>query len=126
MLPAQRLDRLQDYVEQLGQRLIGLEEAFQERLRSSAGYSALAEEASLVAVRSPSSERRRNLAALLHNGLGVTEAELTTQMMLLRVLENLNDAEIVILAYYGRVARLATDQALKSCKDDRPFAEPCR
>lgn len=117
LLPAQRLDRLHDYVEQLGQRLIGLEEAFQERLKSSAGYSALAEEASLVAVRSPSSERRRDLGALLHNGLGVAEAELDTQMMLLRVLENLNDAEIVILTYYGRVARLATDQALKSFRE---------
>jgi hypothetical protein len=68
IVPKQRLDRLQDFIEQLNQRLSGMEALFRERISLSAPYASLAEEASLAAVRTASCDRRRDLAALLRTG----------------------------------------------------------
>src|SRR5687768_4970744 len=64
-IPRQRLDRLQEYVELLEARLGGLQEAFQARLHESAAYAALTEQTTLAAVRTASSQRRRDFAELL-------------------------------------------------------------
>jgi len=46
LVPRQHLDRLQNFSEQLNERLAGLEDEFRERLSSSAAFATLTEEAS--------------------------------------------------------------------------------
>lgn len=105
-IPNQRLDRLQDFTEQLANRLTGLESAFQERIRESAAYASLVEEASLAAVRTPSRERRYDLAAFLRTGLSQTDADLLGHEALLGVLDGLNEVQILILISYAFRATL--------------------
>jgi len=100
-IPAQRVSRLVEFAEKLYERLAGLEEEFREYVKSSPGFAVLTEEAILAAVRTGSSERRRDLAELLKSGLKRPDAELLEHEKLLRLLEQLNDAQVLILMYYG-------------------------
>jgi hypothetical protein len=100
-VPNQHADRLQDFVEQIHERMQGLEEAFAARLKESAAYAALAERASLAAVQTASAERRRDLATLLKTGLSKSETELIEHEALLRLREQINDAQVIILTMQG-------------------------
>ncbi len=100
-VPDQRLDRLQEFTEILGERLSGVEKQFESRLDLSAGYAALAEETFVAAVRSPHQQRRRDLAHVLRHGLTRSDADLIEEQTLLQVLDYLNEAQIVILMAYG-------------------------
>lgn len=101
-VPRQRMDRLHDFVEKLDERLRAVEEeaeTFKARLQTPA-YAALAETTMVAAVQTPSDERRRDFAALLKNGLTRPEAEIEEQHVLLRLLQQLSDPEVLVLAYY--------------------------
>jgi hypothetical protein len=111
-VPAQRIDRLRDFVEKLEERLTGLEEKFKERLSVSPGYAALAEEVSLAAVRTASGEKRQDLAAILQHGLSRDEGELLEEAALLSLRERLNDAQVLILMSYGNFKRTLGDKEL--------------
>jgi hypothetical protein len=100
-VPRQRADRLHDYIEQLADRFRDLEEQLRERLETSAAFSSLAEQAALAAARSASSERRRELADLLRTGFSRPDAELIEQEALLHLLEELNEAQVLILMNWG-------------------------
>jgi hypothetical protein len=100
-VPNQRLDRLSDFTEQLAERLTGLETAFQARIGESAAYASLVEQATLAAVRAADRNRRRDLADLLRTGLSRAEAELLGHEALLRLLERLNEVQIIILIGYA-------------------------
>lgn len=115
-IPRQRIDRLQEFVEELNERMAGYEEQFRERLAGSVPFAALAEEATLAAVRSPEQARRRDLAALLRNGLGRSDALLADDLSLLRLLGDLNESEILILMSYGNFRRTLGDQELHEFK----------
>ena len=119
-VPAQRADRLQDFVEKLADRLSGLEEQFNERLSTTAGYAALAEEASLAAVRTPSAEERSDLAAILLHGLSRDDAEMLEEAALLSLREQLNDAQVVILMSYGNFLRTMGDDELDAFRKAHP------
>lgn len=121
LVPHQRLDRLHEFVEQLHERLEGLEERFRERLITSPGFAALSEQASLAAVRSPSSQRRRDLAELLRMGLSKEDAELIEYQALLRLLEQLNDAEVLILMRYGSFQQTQDNSALQAFITEHAF-----
>jgi len=70
-------------------------------IRGSAAYASLAEEVHIAAVRTPSTDRRRDLAALLRDGLSKPDVELLEERALLRLLEQLNDAQVLILMQHG-------------------------
>jgi hypothetical protein len=113
-VPGQRLDRLQEFVEQLDERLKGLEEQFKTRAYSSSAFSALVEEASLAAVRTPSIERRRDLAELLRTGMAQSDAELLHHHAMLNLLERINDAQVLILMRYGTFKSTFDDPELEA------------
>jgi hypothetical protein len=109
-VPRQRLDRLSDFLEKLVERVSDLE-AFKSRLQESAAFSAVVEQAFIVAVRTPSTERRRDLASLLRNGLSRPDAEMIEQQTFVRMLDELNDPEVLILMNYGSFSVLINDPA---------------
>jgi hypothetical protein len=100
-VPRQRLDRLQDFVERLHERLSSLEDQFSARLQSSPAYSSLAEEVLLQAVRTPSDTRRLELVEFLRDGISLSDTELVDQQALLKILEALNDVQVLILIRHG-------------------------
>lgn len=100
-VPQQRLDRLHDFVEKLGARLVGLEEQFKTRLASDAGFAALTEQATLSAVRAASGQHRSDLAELLKQGLSHSEAEMLEEQALLSLRDRINDAQVLLLMSHG-------------------------
>jgi hypothetical protein len=100
-VPRQRADRLHEFVEFLNERHAESEGAFEERLKSSPAFAALTEEVSVAAVRTPSSERRRDLAELLRTGLTKSDVQLLDHLPLLKLLDDLNEPQIFILMAHG-------------------------
>lgn len=119
-VPAQRLDRLRDFVERLHERLDGLEDQFKERLVSTPAFAALTEEASVAAVSTPSDDHRQDLAALLHHGLSRDAAELLEEHALLSLRNRITDAQVIILMSYGNFRRTMGDTELKQFWDAHP------
>ncbi len=119
-VPTQRIDRLQDFVEKLGERLAGVEDQFKERLVTSPGFAALTEQASLSAVRTASAEHRWDLASLLKHGLNRPEADMLEEQTLLSLRDRLNDAQILILMSYGNFKRTLNDHELESFMSSHP------
>lgn len=99
-VPNQRLDRLTDYVEILGDRLDDLQ-AFQTRIESSAAFAAVVEEATVAAVQSPESQRRRDLAEFVKSGLQIEDHDLVAHRALMTLLEQINEPQLVILTAYA-------------------------
>lgn len=110
-VPDQRLQRLQDFAERLGERITGMEKTLTARLKDSAAYAGLAEDVSVAAVRSISPERRTDLAELLCRGLSRSDAELTEHQALLHLLQHVNDAQVVILMEKGSFSDRMHDPA---------------
>jgi hypothetical protein len=86
--------------------------SFQQRVETSAPYAALLEESTLAAVRTPSFERRRDIVEILRTGLMKSDAELVGHHALLRLLEGLNEADIIILMSLGSFRQTFGDQEL--------------
>jgi hypothetical protein len=109
-----------DFVEQLNSRLTGLEGEFRDRVKSSVAFAALTEEATLAAVRTPSDQRRRDLAAVLRNGFTHSDAEVEEDLSLLHLLDGLNEPQILILMSYGNFQRTMNDPALRAFQAQHP------
>jgi hypothetical protein len=101
LVPGQRVDRLHDYVDHLEDRLTGLEAEFQKHIHESAGYVAFVERATLVAAQPGSTRKRRDIAGLVKTGLTRTEVELEAHDAFLRMLERINDSQVLLLMYYN-------------------------
>ena len=110
-VPNQRLDRLQDFVEKMHERLSSFEAPFSSRVASSEAYASLVEEVTVQAVRTPSDDRRLALVELLRTGLSRSDAELIDHQALLRILENINDPQILILMKHGSFSQAMHDTA---------------
>lgn len=119
-VPAQRIDRLQHFVECLHERLDDLEVRFKERLAASPSFAALAEEACVSAVRTASDHHRRDLAALLRHGLSRDDAEMLEEQALLRLRTRVSDAQVVLLMSYGNFRRTMGNAELKQFWDQHP------
>jgi hypothetical protein len=118
-VPAQRLDRLQE-LEQVAARVSGVEEQLNERVSSSPGYAALLEQASVAAVRTPSSEERKDLAAILQHGLSRSDAEMVEEAALLSLRQRLNEVQVLILMGYGNFRRTQRDEELAAFQAMHP------
>jgi hypothetical protein len=119
-VPAQRLDRLQQFVESLHERLSGLEEQFKERLNSDPAFASLVEEASIAAVSTASDSHRDDLTRLLKHGLSRDQADLIEEQALMRLRNRLNDAQVILLMSYGNFKRTMGDAELKEFWDQHP------
>jgi len=100
-IPQQRIDRLTDFVEKLAEVLKESDEQFKERLSSSNGFAALAEQVAVSAVRTASTDHRADLAELLKHGLSSSEAEMLEEQALLSLRDRINDAQVLLLMNYS-------------------------
>jgi hypothetical protein len=100
VVPGQRHDRIGDWVHHLAQRLASVEEAtLRERIREPENV-ALFEEGVYQAARAFSAERRRQIAELVAGGIADDRRDYIESHRVLRLLGELDDAEIIILAGY--------------------------
>lgn len=113
LVPQQRVDRLEHFVEQLNQKFLGFHDEFRERVQSSAPFAVLTEEATLAAVRTASDERRSDLASLLRGGFDHDDARVEEDLALARLLERLNEPQVLLLMSYGNFKRTMDDTELR-------------
>lgn len=100
-IPNQRTDRLVRYVRILAKRLDNFEKSFLDEQAKRSDFCELLEESFHQAARSTTEERRKYIANLIANGLSEDQEDYLQSRFLLRILGQLNDAEILILYYYG-------------------------
>lgn len=97
VIPNQRLDRIAEFVEDLGEKFKGLSEE-QLRLRMLQEESIdLLEESIFQAARALSPERRTQIAALFKNSLTRTDLDHWHRKRLLALLGEVNDVELIML-----------------------------
>ena len=99
-VPGQRLERAEDWLRHLTERLAGVEEAvLRARLRKPENV-ALFEEGMYQAARAFSEERRRQIAELVAGGIADDRRDQLESQRILRLLGELDDAEVIVLASY--------------------------
>jgi hypothetical protein len=100
VIPNQRIDRIVKYAEALETRLSKVEREFiQEQLKDET-FTDLMEEGLRQAARSLTDERRQYISSLISNSLSSDEIEYHESKHLLKILEELNDVEIIWLRFY--------------------------
>jgi hypothetical protein len=100
VVPGQRQERIEDWLRHLAERLASIEDAtLQERLREPENV-ALFEEGAYQASRAFSEERRRQIAELVAGGIADQRRDYLEGLRVLRLLGELDDAEVIILAGY--------------------------
>jgi hypothetical protein len=99
-IPGQRQDRIVEVLISVAERLDAVEEAtLRERLREPENI-ALIEEAAYQAARAISEERRQQIANLVAEGITDDRRDYIESRRVLRLLGELDDAEVIILASY--------------------------
>ncbi len=99
-IPRQRLDRITRFVEELESRMGSVErELFTQRL-SDGGFAELLAEGLSQSARALSDERRRYIASLIMRGLSAGDVVSSESRHLLRILDEINDIEVVWLRFY--------------------------
>ncbi|MHB1000825.1 MAG: hypothetical protein ACYC27_16410 [Armatimonadota bacterium] len=106
IIPGQRMDRIQDFLERLAERVKDVEaEVLQERMKTAECVDLL-EDCFAGAVRALSEDRLEYLANLYATGISRMEADHETNKKMVSLLSQLSDAEVIWLAH------LAQDRAL--------------
>ena len=103
LIPNQRLDRIQQFLEELAERLQGVP---QDKVESEFGkpeFVDLLEDGFYAAARALSQDRLKQIAALIAEGATRKDAEYIRYKKMLSLLNNLNDAEVLFLIMYGRL-----------------------
>lgn len=99
-IPNQRIDRITKFAMELEARLANLEKDYIRSELSDERFSDLLEEGLRQAARSLTDERRRYIAALIANSLSSPDIEYHESRHLLRILNDLNDLEVIWLRFY--------------------------
>jgi hypothetical protein len=100
VVPGQRQERIEDWLRHLAERLATVEETrLRERLREPENV-ALFEEGAYQAARAITEERRRQIADLVGGGIADDRRDYLESHRVLRLLGELDDAEVIILAGY--------------------------
>lgn len=100
LIPNQRIDRLVKFAEQLGSRLSDIEaDKLREHLTDE-NFTDAVEESMRQAARSTSDERRAYIASLLANGIKSDAIDFIETKHLLRLLNDINDIEVIWLRAY--------------------------
>ena len=99
-IPSQRVDRIAKFAEELERRLSNLENGWSETQLENEEVIDLIEEGLRQATHSLSDERREYIALLIVNGLSSDQMTYTESRHLLRLLDEINDIEIIWLRFY--------------------------
>jgi hypothetical protein len=100
-IPNQRTERIVDYLRILAKHFAIFQKSFLDEQAKRSDFCELVEESFHQAARSTTEERREYIANLIANGLRKDQKDYLQSRFLLRILGQLNDAEILILYYYG-------------------------
>jgi hypothetical protein len=101
IIPNQRVDRIVKFLEILDQKLLELGEDVARTKLALPAATSLVEEGILSAYRAYSEERQAYIASVIKNGIKPKNMPLLEARRVLSVLDQLNDAEVVLLLAYG-------------------------
>ena len=99
-IPSQRVDRIAKFAEELERRLSTLEKGWSETQLENEEVIDLIEEGLRQATHSLSDERREYIGSLIVNGLSSDQISYAESRHLLRILDEINDIEILWLRFY--------------------------
>lgn len=97
LIPKQRLDRLAEFLMILAEKVAGVEQEVLEQKMKTEEFVDLFEDGMWQAARALTKERKEYIASLLKNSLYYGELTHIQQKELLSILNELNDAQIIIL-----------------------------
>lgn len=100
IIPNQRLDRLTKFAKSLETKISQIEKAFAQSQLKDDNFSDLFEEGFRQAARSLSDERREYIASIIANSLSSQDIEYMESKHLLRILDEINDVEVIWLRLY--------------------------
>lgn len=100
IIPNQRVDRIANYVLKLEERVSGIERELIRSQLTNENFTDLLEEGFRQAARSLTEERREYIANLIANGITAENVDFIESKHLLKILEEINDVEIIWLRYY--------------------------
>jgi hypothetical protein len=100
IIPEQRIDRIAKFAANLDERIKCLEKDVIRSALKNEEFTDLLEEALRQAARSTTDERRGYLASVVANSLSQDAIEYAEAKHLLRILEELNDIEVIWLRFY--------------------------
>jgi hypothetical protein len=105
VLPNRRLERLEDMLSELGQRVAEMDPEEVRRRLMEPVFADLFDEGARQAARSGSPQRLKEIAAVLESGLRDKDATAVDHKLVLQILGELNDVEVVLLARKGKTDR---------------------
>lgn len=100
VIPNQRIDRIAKFAQALEDKLGDIDQVLVRTKLADENFTDLMEEGLRLAARAVSEERREHLTAVLANGIKAGDLDFLESKHVLRLLGELNDAEIVWLRFY--------------------------
>jgi hypothetical protein len=100
IIPNQRIDRIVKFAQQLERRLSNLEQEFIRAQLVNEHFNDLLEEGLRQSARSLTDERRAYLASIISTSLSDKNIDYIESKHLMRILDKINDIEIIWLGYY--------------------------
>lgn len=100
VIPNQRIDRLAKYIKELDQKVSKIPLEKINNVKGSEEFIDLVEEGFVQASRAISDERRKYISNIVANGISKESIELQESKYLLKILEEINDIEVIWLKYY--------------------------
>ena len=100
VIPNQRIDRIVNFAKALETRIARIEQDFMRTQLKDESFTDLLEEGLRQVARSLTDERREYIAALISNSLTSKDIQYYESKHLLKLLEELNDIEIIWLRFY--------------------------
>jgi hypothetical protein len=100
VIPNQRVDRLTKYIKILEDKMSQIPEEIIDRLKMDEHFIDLVEEGFVQASRAITDERSKYIASILANGITDDSIKLEESKSLLKILQELNDVEVIWLRFY--------------------------
>lgn len=100
LIPNQRIDRITNYLKELEIRFSNIQEEVLNKLKEDVNFIELIEESFYQASRAVTNERIQYIAEIVTNGIKDETIEFQESKYLLKLLQELNDIEIIWLRYY--------------------------
>ncbi len=111
LIPNQRLNRIADFLEILGEKLKDLDADVRDQRMKTEEFVDLFEDAMWQAARALTRERKEEIAAFLKHSLYHGELDHIQEKTLLSLLNQLNNAHILILRYHSSFSTYSEKQA---------------
>lgn len=105
IIPNQRVDRLIKYVRVLKDKISHIPEEIIDRLKTDESFIDLIQEGFIQASRAITDERRGYIASVLANGITDDSLALEESKYLLKLLQEINDVEVIWLRYYKSLSK---------------------